>query len=701
MDTSDDDASGRREPEVPRAERRVSQLQRHQRRARQAAPAENSDPSWDDLESETRLDPAMSDERAPADTVPATRERHRRDASVLCVAVLLHRTLRLVRSRLRDAQVILLTVPSEPWTTLILKALEAQLAAVLPWRHVIDSGANSSRWVLISGLEDEAPIETAEERLAQAVTDGHSVLGVSANPAQLLPQAFVGGADLSVTLTPLDVGVLRMVARLLTGRSPAQASTPAPDLVRRLTPRLLQIACRRGQTPEAWLRRLVALVTVPAVPAYGISLDDLAGMDAVVEWGRALARDLADYRAGRLGWDAMDRGLLLTGPPGVGKTTAVKAIATSCGVPLVSTSAAVWQRSGRGHLRDVLCAIRTVFDEARACAPAILFIDEMEAVQSRALRNHNADWWTAIINALLEHLDGFYPREGVVVIGASNHPDLIDPALLRAGRLDREVFIGLPDVAGLIGILRYHLREDLAGADLLLVAELLAARAATGADAAQLVREARQRARHAGRELQVDDLVTVAEARGEAPSPELRWRIAVHEAGHVLVGLVQTPGRRLLTASVRAQGGHGGWTVWQREPALAATSDQVAANLRELLGGRAAEQVVLGAPSGGAGGAPESDLARATTLARAAVGAYGLGQGERALLWHGPPQAENLWPRPLPTEQEVEVLAMLSAAYGDCVSMVRAQRGVVEALATRLLRDGEIDGATADALVRE
>ncbi|WP_292492059.1 ATP-binding protein [Mesorhizobium sp.] len=171
-------------------------------------------------------------------------------------------------------------------------------------------------------------------------------------------------------------------------------------------------------------------------------------------------------RPGRLGgWQDVDRGILLSGPPGTGKTTFAGALARTCDVHLVLGSLGRWQ--AKGHLGDLLKAMRAAFDEARKNAPSIIFIDEIDAVGDREkYSDHNAQYCTEVVAALLECIDGADGREGVTVVGACNHPHKLDAALVRAGRLDRHVHIPLPDQQGREGILRWHLQGLLPDADL-------------------------------------------------------------------------------------------------------------------------------------------------------------------------------------------------------------------------------------------
>jgi cell division protease FtsH len=631
------------------------------------------------------------------------------DPAVLCAMLLLRRAIRATQSvspPLCDALMVVLEVPAASWTGLVATAWRRMLACDLEPGRIEDRDLSPGAWPILrrpqwilfarDGTDKRDKPDNGNHVAAWAACMGVPVLGVSAAPERLLPEALLRAAERRLTLPPPDLSVLRQVGRILSGRSPRTATrADFADGAGSVSPHLLRLARRPGQTADAWLGRLAELLAVSTAPPRRITLAELAGMDEVVAWGEALARDLADYKAGRLGWSAIDRGALMAGPPGVGKTTAAQAIAGTCNVPLIVTGYAAWQAHGEGHLGDVIQAIRGVFDRARTAAPCLLFIDELDSIQSRNRRGRWDDWWTAIINCLLEQLDGLDGREGVVVIGATNHPTVIDPAILRAGRLDRVIRIPLPDAPALRTILRFHLREDLVDADFVPFAERLARQGATGADVEKLARGGRRRARHAGRPMTADDLAAEI-GQSRTVSPELRHRQAVHEAGHAVVASLLSPGS-LVRVSIRGSGDIGGWTRLQRDPE-AMTRDRVEIVLRTLLAGRAAEEVVLGMPSAGAGGSPDSDLGRASWLAATAVLSCGLGRGRGTLLWR--PTPDDRLPDRLPDDVQAEVADMLADAYEAVLTVVRTHRRAVEALADRLIDAGELDGPETEAFLR-
>ncbi|KAA3502351.1 AAA family ATPase [Agrobacterium tumefaciens] len=194
-----------------------------------------------------------------------------------------------------------------------------------------------------------------------------------------------------------------------------------------------------------------------------LRVETLSGYGDARDWALDLKTDLQLWRDGRLAWSEMSTKLLLSGPPGTGKTTYARALCNTLQVPLLVTSVASWLEPG--YLGDVLKRMSKAFELARENAPVILFIDEIDNIGSRSAgrREQHDDYWRSLINRLLELFDGTSKTDGVIVVAATNLPEKIDPALLRSGRLEKHVAIPLPDMEALAGILAHHLGADLAG----------------------------------------------------------------------------------------------------------------------------------------------------------------------------------------------------------------------------------------------
>lgn len=520
------------------------------------------------------------------------------------------------------------------WATLVHNG-EAMVTGDSPnamrWR---DSAEPPHVYFVRDDTTDSRKAQDGAANVTFALLHGGTVVGFSNDPATGLPAALLDAADATVKILPPDGRMLADVIKAMTGTDP---SITIPDTTAaKISPDDLRLTVRSGQDANSAIRRLISMVgkrqTVPE-----ITLAQMGGMEEAVTWGQSLAADLAAYRQGKLAWTDVDRGVLLSGPPGCGKTTFAKALAGSCGVPLVAASLGEWQAAG--HLGDLLKAMRRTFDQARSASPAILLIDEIDGFGDRAtLGANNRDYSVQVINGFLELLDGVASREGVIAVGATNHPGRIDPAITRSGRLDRHIIIGLPDEEGLIRIMRHHLGDELSTEDLFSAAKL--ALGGSGADVARWVRGAKRRGRQGGRAICVGDLI--AEIRGNAPtvSDDILRRCAVHEAGHAIaIALVQPS--TLRNVSIRQTATTGGGVISQRPDLELATSADIDQMLITLLAGRAAEEIILGTASSGAGGGVESDLAKATLMATSAITAMGL-SGSATPIWSGMPSPDTI-----------------------------------------------------------
>jgi ATP-dependent Zn protease len=358
-----------------------------------------------------------------------------------------------------------------------------------------------------------------------------------------------------------------------------------------------------------------------------IRLEDMQGYGEAKAWGLDLARDLGDWRAGKISWDDVDRGLLLSGPPGVGKTIFARALAASCEVKLVIGSYAKWQ--AKGYLNDFLKAMQQGFKEAKQSAPAILFIDEIDAFGSRNdATGSNASYDIKAIDGLLEQLDGIEGREGVIVVGASNHPEKVDTAIIRSGRLDRHVRIPLPDLQARAAIFRLHLHASLTEEDYLTFAELT--EGASGADIQRAVRNARRRARTLRRPITSADVRIHLPTSVRIPLEALRIN-AVHEMGHAIVGTIlgmQLIGVEISTNIMPTAGNQSlGKAIFERQTWARRNKDHYLDLIAMTLAGMAAEEVLLGSHDDGSSGGRGSDLHDATRIAIAIERSHGMGRG--------------------------------------------------------------------------
>ncbi|WP_246665014.1 AAA family ATPase [Neorhizobium sp. P12A] len=422
----------------------------------------------------------------------------------------------------------------------------------------------------------------------------------------------------------------------------------------------------------------------------------MTGFGDAREWALGLAEDIRAWDDGTLDWGDVDCGLLLSGPPGTGKTMFAAAVAKTCGTAFISSSFAQWQ--AMGHLGDLLKAMRRTFKEAAEKAPCILFLDEFDSLGDRAkFGPDHASYNIQVVNALLEALDGSSRRNGVVVIAATNHPDAIDPALTRPGRLDRHVKIELPDYDALKKILAMHLRAEVPAEVLETMAR--ATSGMSGAKLAQLAKDARMRARRARREMTPDDLKAVTPAT-VVLDPAVRHSVCVHEAGHAVVGTdlgIATVRSIVVPREVGSAEAWSGFVEWSRPVARQRSKEAYRNEIALLLGGRAAEEVILGDIGDGAGGATGSDLHRATDLATVMEATLGMGQGLSYSDVSSPRDLEELRRADPVLRRRVERL--LNAELERAKEIVRRRKGDVEIIVSALSNCEVLDGEQVKAML--
>ena len=397
------------------------------------------------------------------------------------------------------------------------------------------------------------------------------------------------------------------------------------------------------------------------------------------------------------------RGVLLAGPPGTGKTLLARAVAGEAGVPFFAVSGAEFLEMyvGVGASR-----IRKLFKKARAQAPAIIFIDELDAIgKSRTGSSVGAnDEREHTLNQLLVELDGFDPRTGLIVMGATNRADTLDQALLRPGRFDRQVLVDRPDHVGREAILRVHARRMTLASDVDLA--LIAKRTPgfVGADLENILNEAALLAARADRtsvmmadlEAAIDRVVAGLERKRRLTSEHERRLVAYHEAGHALVAEVSPRADRVQKVSIVPRGKAAlGYTQQLAEDRYLMQEDELMDRLAVLLGGRAAEQLIFGQFSTGA----SNDLERATALARRMVTEFGMSKTIGPMSFPGAdarssgPEGDGNTPSEQVTSQiEVEAQALLNRAFDRACEQLKTGRPSLDAIAAALLERGTLEG---------
>jgi len=432
-----------------------------------------------------------------------------------------------------------------------------------------------------------------------------------------------------------------------------------------------------------------------------VTFDDVAGVDEAKEELQEVVGFLKDpKRYTRLGGH-IPKGVLLVGPPGTGKTLLARAVAGEAGVPFFSINGSEFVEMfvGVGAAR-----VRDLFEQARKRAPAIIFIDELDALGrargAYGLGGHDEKEQT--LNQLLVEMDGFDTSEGLILIAATNRPEILDPALLRAGRFDRQVLVDRPDKLGRVEILKVHVRKvQLApDADLEKIAALTPG--FTGADLANLVNEATLFATRRGADAvaladftaAVERIVAGLEKKSRILNAKERETVAHHEMGHALVALALPGTDPVHKVSIIPRGiGALGYTIQRpTEDRFLMTREELENKMAVLLGGRAAEHVIYGRLSTGAA----DDLAKVTDIARSMVMRYGMEEKLGNLSYQDEPTPflPTVQQRPPPREYSDEtareidrsVRAISEVAFKRAVDILTTNRAVLEEGARQLLQ---------------
>src|SRR5690349_18854656 len=431
----------------------------------------------------------------------------------------------------------------------------------------------------------------------------------------------------------------------------------------------------------------------------GVTFADVAGVDEAKAELQEVVEFLKDPKKySRLG-ARVPKGVLLVGPPGTGKTLLARAVAGEAGVAFFSISGSEFVEMfvGVGAAR-----VRDLFEQARGKAPAIIFIDELDALgRARGAGPFGGhDEKEQTLNQLLVEMDGFDPSTGLVLLAATNRPEILDPALLRAGRFDRQILVDRPDKRGRTQILKVHAKKiRLApGVDLEQVAALTAG--FTGADLANLVNEAALLATRRGAEsVSLDDftqaierLVAGLEKRNRVLNPNERRIVAHHEMGHALVAMALPGTDPVHKISIIPRGvGALGYTIQRpTEDRFLMTREELENKMAVLLGGRAAEEIIFSHLSTGAA----DDLAKVTDIARSMVMRYGMVKSLGNVAYEeerSPFLNQNFFQKSRDYSEEtareidVAVREIVKAAYDKGLAILTRHRAALEAWAKKLL----------------
>jgi cell division protease FtsH len=435
-----------------------------------------------------------------------------------------------------------------------------------------------------------------------------------------------------------------------------------------------------------------------------VSFKDVAGLDEAVEELQEIKEFLSRPQKFRAMGAKIPKGVLLYGPPGTGKTLLARAVAGEAGVPFFSISGSdfVEMFVGVGASR-----VRDLFEQAKAQAPAIVFIDEIDAVGRHrgAGLGGGHDEREQTLNQLLVEMDGFDPKTGVILIAATNRPDILDPALLRPGRFDRQVFVAMPDIKGRLAILKVHAKGKPVAEGVNLETLARSTPGFTGADLANTINEAAILAARRGKDIitqeeldeAVDRVIAGPERRSRVMTEDDKRLTAYHEGGHALVGHALPQADPVHKVTIIPRGRAGGYTrslpltdkVYQKRSELV---DELAV----ALGGRTAEEIIYSDPSTGA----HSDIQYATNLARRMVMEYGMSD-RLGPMKYGQPEGEVFLGRDYVRHQDYsdevasiideEVRKLITRAHDEARAILTTHRGALERICLALMERETLD----------
>jgi cell division protease FtsH len=437
-----------------------------------------------------------------------------------------------------------------------------------------------------------------------------------------------------------------------------------------------------------------------------VTFDDVAGVDEAVEELEELKDFLQQPQKYRAMGAKIPKGILLYGPPGTGKTLIARAVAGEAGVPFFSIAGSdfVEMFVGVGASR-----VRDMFEQAKANAPSIIFIDEIDAVGRHrgAGLGGGHDEREQTLNQLLVELDGFDVKSGVIVIASTNRPDILDPALLRPGRFDRQVVVDRPDIAGRLEILEVHAKGKPLAPDVDLKTLARQTPGFTGADLANLINEAALLAARRSKpdismaetEEAIERVIAGPERKSRIMSDEDRRITAYHEGGHALVGYALPNLDPIHKVTIIPRGRAGGYTMaLPVEDKYYERRSELVDQLAYSLGGRTAEEVVFGDPSTGA----SNDIEKATHLARKMVMEYGMSD-RLGPLQYGRPEAEVFLGRDYTRNQDLsnevaaaideEVRFLITQAHDEARVIIEAHRDALDRVAEVLIERETLNAA--------
>lgn len=441
-----------------------------------------------------------------------------------------------------------------------------------------------------------------------------------------------------------------------------------------------------------------------------VTFEDVAGADEEKEELKEIVEFLKSPKKFIELGARIPKGVLLVGPPGTGKTLLAKAVSGEAGVPFFSISGSdfVEMFVGVGASR-----VRDLFEQAKKSAPCIVFIDEIDAVGRHrgAGLGGGHDEREQTLNQLLVEMDGFGVNEGVIILAATNRPDILDPALLRPGRFDRRVFVGLPDIKGREQILKVHSKGKPLGSDVKLEELAKSTPGFTGADLENLLNEAALlAARKNKKRIEMDDIkeatfkvVVGPEKKSRVMSEKEKKLTAYHEAGHAIAVKVASSTDKVDRVSIIPSGRAGGYTAHKPDQDKTYhTKEQLMEQIIIAMGGRAAEDIVLGEISTGA----SSDLKHANSVARSMIIKFGMSENLSNMIFDENDEVfigrdfghTRGYSEEVAAMIDKEVKHLIDTAYDRTMVILKEHLGKLHKIADALLEKEKLEGQEFEAL---
>ena len=522
------------------------------------------------------------------------------------------------------------------------------------------------------------------ETVTVELADGQRLMSVA-------PPGYIAANPTFIT----DLAAKHVVVRVVSTAAPYQYSGPLVGILVVVLLGFVAYKLTAGRIPSIETHTRLASRDLPVV-----TFDDVAGVDEAKDEVCEIVEFLREpARFGAVG-GRIPKGILLVGPPGTGKTLLARSMAGEAGVPFIFSSGSdfVEMYAGVGASR-----VRKLFKDARRHKGCIVFIDELDAVgRNRGSHSHSHEEREQTLNQLLVEMDGFAPNQGIVVIAATNRPDILDPALLRPGRFDRQVTVGNPDLKGREAILRVHARRVPLAEGLELRAIARGTPGFSGADLANVVNEAALLAARAGRkavesadlEAARDKVLMGVERKSLIMTDDERTNCAYHEAGHAIVAARLPNADPLHKVTIIPRGRALGITMQLPEnDRHTHTRDYLEAQVAILMGGRVAEELFLRHMTSGAG----NDIERATDIARRMVCEFGMSP-LGPIAFHRPAgpfasddQASG-FSEATARRVDDEIREIVMRGYEAARQILESDRAAVRSLAEELLARESLDG---------